>query len=522
MALYGMALLLLISACSKKDSDIDPGTNENVNGTDSLPQLSAFSPATGAADTLVTITGNYFSNDKTTITVKFGTTLATDIVSASRTEIKVKVPKAALPGKVKLTVTVAGKDAISANDFTIEPPTWKKLFGGDNEDNGVCIVRTADGGYITAGSTLSNSSGDVGVGKGSYDIWVVKTDADGNKVWQKTYGGSSVEQPTAIINTGDGGVLITGYTNSINSGDVGFNQGGDDAWVLKLDANGNLLWQKTYGTTSYDYAQGIISSGDGGYIVAGHTYISTYSDVWIFKLDANGNLLWQKTFGGSSYDYVPAITSTDDGGFIVAANTLSSNTGNVGANNGGLDIWVVKFDANGNLLWQKTLGGSKDEWANHIVRSTDGGFVVMGYTESSNTGDVGANHGKSDLWVVKLNATGTIVWQKTIGGAGSDAAIFGTASADGGFMLSGTTDSNNSGDVGANHGLSDLWIVKVSANGTLAGQLLMGGNDHEFGNEIIPVPYGYVVTGGSSSNNNGDAGANHGKTDMWQLKIKEL
>ncbi|HEX6431068.1 MAG TPA: IPT/TIG domain-containing protein, partial [Niastella sp.] len=378
MALYGMALLFLISACSKKDADTDPGTNGN--GTDSVPQIIAFSPAAGATDTLVTITGKNFTNDKSIIAVRFGTTAATDIVSASTTEIKVKVPKAALPGKVKLTVTVAGKDAASANDFTIEPPTWNKLFGGDNEELGINIWRTSDGGYITVARTLSNNSGDVGVSKGNSDIWVVKTDADGNKVWQKTYGGSGGDYPTAITGTADGGVVIAGYTNSSNSGDVGLNHGYDDAWIFKLDANGNLLWQKTFGDAISNFAQDIISSGDGGFIVAGLTYVSTHRDVWIFKLDANGNLLWQKTFGGSDEEYTSAITASGDGGFVVTATTASNNTGDVGSNHGNFDMWVVKFDANGNLVWQKTLGGSEDEYTNDIIRSADGGFVVIGRT----------------------------------------------------------------------------------------------------------------------------------------------
>src|SRR5688572_22041565 len=215
MALYGMAILFLISACSKKDADTDPGTN-----ADPVPQITAFAPAAGAADTLVTITGKNFSNDKSIISVRFGPTVATDIVSASTTEIKVKVPKAALPGKVKLTVSVSGVESTSANDFTIEPTTWKKLFGGNNDEHGKSIWRTSDGGYITAGFSTSNNNGDVGVNKGGYDIWIVKTNADGNMVWQKTYGGSGTDIPNAITGTADGGVLVVGYTNSNNSGDV--------------------------------------------------------------------------------------------------------------------------------------------------------------------------------------------------------------------------------------------------------------------------------------------------------------
>jgi hypothetical protein len=529
MALYSMALLFLISACSKKDADSDPGTIGN--GTDSLPQITAFSPAAGAADTLVTITGNYFSNDKSTVAVKFGTTAATDIISTSRTEIKVKVPKAALPGKVKLTVTVAGKDATSANDFTIEPATWKKLFGGSDDEFGSSIWRTSDGGYITTSYTFSSTNGDVaGVNKGWCDIWIVKTDADGNMVWQKNYGGAGTDYSTAITGTADGGVVVAGHTYSSNTGDVGLNQGGEDFWILKLDANGNLLWQKTFGANSMEYATAITSSTDGGFIVAGTAHIHNISnpaeyqtDVRLLKLDANGNLLWQKTYGGLNNENATGLTASGDGGFLVSGATNSNNTGNVGSNHGTYDMWVIKIDASGNLVWQKTLGGSGEDHAYSIVRSTDGGFVLAGMTYSNNNGDVGATHGDFDLWVVKLNATGSLVWQKTIGGSGFDAARSITASPDGGFVCVGETNSNNSGDVGTNHGDSDLWVVKLSATGTLAGQLLMGGNAYEAGTNIIPTPgAGYMVIGGTSSHINGDVGANHGKSDMWLVKIKEL
>jgi hypothetical protein len=530
MVLYSMALLFLISACSKKDADTDPVTNGN--GTDSVPQITAFAPAAGAADTLVTISGKNFTNDKSIIAVRFGTTAATDIVSASTTEIKVKVPKAALPGKVKLTVSVSGKDAISVNDFTIEPTTWKKLFGGSDDDYGNSIWRTSDGGYITAGSTYSSNNGDVaGVNKGYSDIWIVKTDADGNIVWQKNYGGSGTDVANAITGTVDGGVLVAGYTRSSNTGDVGLNQGAEDMWILKLDANGNLLWQKTFGGTGSESAEAVTSSTDGGFIVAGTVTIynisnpaDNHTDVRLLKLDANGNMLWQKTYGGSNNEVANGLTASGDGGFVVSGATTSNNTGNVGSNHGSNDMWIVKIDVSGNLVWQKTLGGSGDDIAYGIVPSTDGGFVVAGSTQSDNNGDVGANHGDFDLWVVKLNATGNLVWQKTVGGSRYDGAYSIATSPDGGFVFVGETNSNNSGDVGTNHGgFLDLWVVKLSANGTLAGQLLMGGNDYDSGTGIIPTPgAGYIVAGGTSSNNNGDVGANHGKSDMWLVKIKEL
>lgn len=522
-----MAFIILISACSKSD-----------NNTDALPQITAFSPAAGAIDTMVTITGNNFSNDKSTITVKFGTLAATDIVSATSSEIKVKVPKAALPGKVKITVTVAGKESTSADDFIIEAATWKKVFGGNELDYGRAIWRTADGGYVTAGRTYSNNNGDVGPNKGFDDIWVIKTDANGNKIWQKTYGGSSGEDAWAITGTVDGGFIVAGTTTSSSDGDVGPNKGFVDIWILKLDANGNLLWQKTFGGTSTDFARSVISNPDGTFIVAGYTSSNNSGDVgvnhgssgspdfWILKLDANGNLLWQKTLGGTGNEFAVAVTGSADGGYVAAGYTNSNNSGDVGANHGstGTDMWVVKLDVNGNLVWQKTLGGAGSDNANSITRSADGGFVVAGGTSSNNSGDVGTNKGMIDMWVVKLDASGNLQWQKTMGGADNDYANAIITNADGSFVIAGNADSDKSGDVGANHGNTDFWIVKLQANGTLAGQQLLGGDDSEYSAAITAFTGGgYVITGSTDSNNSGDVGINHGgQYDMWIVKINEL
>jgi hypothetical protein len=527
MALCGMTLTILASACKK-----DSGTDSGGNGNDQLPQISAFSPATGATDTVVTITGNYFSSDKQAITVKFGSVAATDIVSATITEIKVKVPKAALPGKVKLSVNIAGKEGISTGDFTIEPATWKKLFGGTNADQAKAILRATDGGYVMAGNTLSNNSGDVGMNKGDDDVWIIKTDGDGNRQWSKTYGGKDSDYARAITGTSDGGFIVAGSTNSNNSGDVGLNHGDFDMWILKLDAGGNLLWQKTFGGSDYDYAVSVISTADGGFIAAGGTSSnksgdvgSTYGnrDMWIVKFDAGGKLMWQKTFGGTNTDYANAITSSADGGFVVAGGTYSNNSYDVGLNHGLLDMWVVKLDVNGNLLWQKTLGGNDEDNALCITHSAGGGFAIAGSTKSNNDGDVGLNHGVRDLWVANLDGNGKLLWQKTIGGSGYDLPHAITNSFGGGFVVAGSTDSNKSGDIGTNHGGKDMWIVKLSANGTLAGQQLLGGNDYEEASSIATVPGdGYVIAGYTDSNNNGDVGANNGISDMWVVKIKEL
>ena len=345
---------------------------------------------------------------------------------------------------------------------------WQKTLGGSSSDEAHSIQQTTDGGYIVVGIAYSND-GDVTNNHGSHDYWVVKLDANGNRIWQKTLGGSSIEDAWSIQQTTDGGYIVAGYTES-NDGDVTGNHGGADSWIIKLDDNGNKIWQKTLGGSSADGAQSIQQTTDGGYIVAGSTASNDGDvtgnhgdyDAWIVKLDPNGNKLWQKTLGGSSADGAQSIQQTTDGGYIVAGDTYS-NDGDVTGNHGGYDYWVVKLDANGNRIWQKTLGGTRGEQAYSIKQTKDGGYIVAGLTYS-NDGDVTGNNGSSsfsDYWIVKLDANGNKLWQKTLGGSSSEIAYSIQQTSDGGYVVAGGTGSND-GDVTGNHG-SDYWIVKLTA-----------------------------------------------------------
>ena len=233
-------------------------------------------------------------------------------------------------------------------------------------------------------------------------------------IWDKTYGGSKNDSLTSIQQTTDGGYVVAGITWS-NDGDVsdGYDRGLTDFWVVKLDGSGNKVWDKTYGGSDYDYVESIQQTSDGGYIVAGYTYSNDGdvsdgnnggSDYWIVKLDGSGNKVWDKTYGGSSYDYAESIQQTSDGGYIVAGYT-SSNDGDISdGNNGGYDYWVVKLDGLGNKVWDKTYGGSYGDYAESIQQTSDGGYILAGYT-SSNDGDVSdGNDGGLDYWIIKLEA----------------------------------------------------------------------------------------------------------------------
>ena len=343
---------------------------------------------------------------------------------------------------------------------------WQKCLGGTADDFANSIQQTSDGGFIVAGETRSND-GDVSGNHGKSDAWVVKLNSLGDILWKKCLGGTGNDYARSIQQISDGGFILTGYTNS-NNGDVSGNNGYYDAWVVKLNSSGDILWQKCLGGTYDDYARSIQQTSDTGFILAGYTFSNDgdvsgnhgFSDAWVVKLNSSGDIIWQKCFGGTNEDYAYSIQQTSDGGFIVAGETRS-NDGDVSGYHGYFDYWVVKLNSSGDIEWQKCLGGTNNDYANSIQQTSDGGFIVAGYTES-NDGDVSGYHGGDyDAWVVKLNSSGDILWQKCLGGTIDDRAYSIQQTSDGGFIVAGFTVSND-GDVSGNHGASDAWVVKLN------------------------------------------------------------
>ena len=223
------------------------------------------------------------------------------------------------------------------------------------------------------------------------DAWVLKLDSIGNLIWDKTYGGTDGDVADSIQQTSDGGYIVSGYTSSKGAGS-------SDAWVFKLDSSGTLLWDQTYGGTQYDRAWSIQQTSDSGYIVAGYTNskgAGSY-DIWILRLDSLGNLIWDKTYGGTNddgADYTDSIKQTSDGGYIVAGWTFSKGTGSG-------DYWILKLDSLGNLIWDRTYGGINDDRATSVRQTTDGNFIVAGWTTSKGAGGF-------DAWVLKLVSRST-------------------------------------------------------------------------------------------------------------------
>lgn len=346
---------------------------------------------------------------------------------------------------------------------------WAKCLGGYSEETAYCVQQVSSGGYIVAAYALSNDGDVSGNNSLPYtgDFWIVKLDDNGNIEWQECLGGTYNEGATSIKETPDGGFIVAGFASS-NDGDVSGNHSStyfDDYWVIKIDNTGNLLWQKCFGGSNYELPADIQLTIDRGFIVAGfsqsndgdvtgHHGANSETDYWITRLDSTGDLLWQKSLGGTANDFAYSIQQTTDSGFIVAGYS-NSNDGDVTGNHGGWDYWIVKLNSSGNLVWEKSLGGTMDEGGvtylipNSIQQTSDGGFIVAGFTHS-NDGDVTGNHGNGDAWIVKLDSNGNILWQKALGGSNGDGAYSVQQTIDGGFIIAGMTTSNNY-DVSGNH-----------------------------------------------------------------------
>jgi hypothetical protein len=324
---------------------------------------------------------------------------------------------------------------------------WDNTFGGSNGEHAYDMQQTSDEGYILAGYTES-------YGAGNGDAWLIKSDANGNKVWDKTFGGSGWwDEADAVQQTSDGGYILAGGTYS-------YGAGGEDAWLIKTDEIGNTcdfsingncsvnnsLWVKTFGGGSDDRASAVQQTSDGGYILAGYTlsYGAGYGDAWLIKTDEDGNKVWDKTFGGIDFDAVQAVQQTSDGGYILAGATKSFGAG-------GWDIWLIKTNANGNKVWDKTFGGSFDDCAYTVRQTSDGGYILAGNTKSYGAGG-------QEIWLIKTDTKGNKIWDKTYGGSLDEDAYTVRQTSDGGYILAGDTYSYGAGG-------RDAWLIKTDANG---------------------------------------------------------
>ena len=312
--------------------------------------------------------------------------------------------------------------------FAQPPDTlWTRTFGGGGVDKGNGFTQASDGGFVITGSTTS-------YGIGASDVYLIKTDSNGNYQWQRTYGSMNSDEGYCVNQTSDGGYIIVGNAHF---------QSNNDVYLIKTDILGDTAWTKTYGWTIYNsYGYEVRQTSDGGYIIVGATNqfgVGNF-DVYLIKTNELGDTTWTRTFGGNEHDYGYSVYQTSDGGYIISGNTYSYGAGNS-------DVYIIKTDSNGDTVWTTTFGGTDNDGGNCVIQSAGGEFVIAGGSAS------GVVH-NYQVYLIKIDANGDSLWTRKYGGdqgeGGND--IFETS--DGGYIVTGNTYSYGAGE-------EDVYIIKT-------------------------------------------------------------
>jgi hypothetical protein len=410
---------------------------------------------------------------------------------------------------------------------------WVKNYGGSGTETAQAIISTSDGGYAVFGYTNSVDGDILDKDTNVNDYWLLKLDAEGNLQWNKTYGGSKDDKGQSIAQTNDGGYVLTGYAMS-DDGDGSNNEGFHDNWILKLDASGNIEWEQSFGFSGHDHSYDIIQTEDGGFFFIGFLDITSaradgytekgnyltrhgVGEFWGTKIDAQGGIAWRKYFGGTNNDRAHAVVQANDRGFVMTGFSESADF-DVSETRGSYDFWVVKLTATGEFVWERSFGGSGIEISYDIAKTTDNAYVVTGNTFSNDI-DVSKNNGESDVWLIKIDDNGDLIWKKTYGGTKFDAAQGLTTSLDGGFIIVGNSKSSDF-DTSANSGENDLWVIKTDANGALIWQQTFGGADLDYGFDVLENEDKSVVVVGESASSDFPDLQNKGMSDLIVIKIK--
>ena len=410
---------------------------------------------------------------------------------------------------------------------------WIKSFGGSGDDTARSIISTSDGGYAVFGFTNSIDGDILDKPMAVVDYWLLKLDVEGNLQWSKTYGGSGEDKGQQVIQTSDGGYALTGYAQSAD-GDGSNNEGFHDNWVIRLDAQGNILWERSFGFSGHDHSYDIIQTKNGGLFFTGHLDITAaradgftekgtsltrhgVGEFWGTKLDSNGDIEWRSYFGGSNNDRAFGVVQAGDGGFVMAGFS-ESNDFDIKNNHGSYDFWVVKINERGELLWENAYGGSEIDRSYSIVNTADGGYAIAGQTLSSDS-DVGKNNGGSDFWLIKLDDDGNLVWESSFGGSGFELAEGLGEMSNGDFMIVGNSKSVD-GDTNENSGENDIWIIRTDSNGQLQWQKSIGGADLDYGFDVLENQDGSVMIVGETLSHDFPDIQNRGLTDAVLIKLK--
>jgi hypothetical protein len=354
---------------------------------------------------------------------------------------------------------------LSASQVFTQPydAVWIKTYGGAYEENAYTVNQTVDGGFIISGYTKST-------GAGESDAWLLKTDSNGDTLWTKVFGGETWDWGEDVLQTDDGGYLLIVRCYSFGAGNY-------DAWIIKTDARGDTLWTKFWGEELGEWLTCIQQTTEGGYIFAGRTmsFDAKGEDAWVVRSDSSGEILWMKTYGGELTENASFIQQTDDNGFIMIGRTYSYSAGQS-------DIWLVKTNGSGDTLWTRAYGGPETDYGVSVSQLSDGGYILVGNTSSYGAGD-------GDIWLIRTDGMGDTLWTRTFGGFGTDRAFSMSQMSDGNYLIGGFTNSYGTGSNDGWLILTDqkgdtIWTqtfggenneINMDSKETMDGQLIIAG-----------------------------------------------
>jgi len=427
----------------------------------------------------------------------------------------------------------ADSDEMIAFSEVITSPEWIKNYGGSGSETAQSIITTNDGGYAILGYTNSTDGDIQGKTLAVNDYWLIKLDANGEMQWNKTYGGSKDDRGQSVIQTRDGGYAIVGYAMS-SDGDGSNNEGFHDNWILKLNNSGDIEWERSFGFAGHDHSYDLVQTEDDGFFFVGFLDVVSsggagstskgnaitqhgVGEFWGTRLDATGNLVWRRYFGGTNNDRAHSVVQANDGGFIMAGFSESGDT-DISLAKGSYDFWVVKVDAKGELVWERSFGGTGIEVSYDIAQTGDDAYVVTGHS-FSNDGDISESHGESDVWLIKINDNGELLWERSYGGSGFDTAQSVSLTDDGGFLISGNSKSTDL-VISKNAGENDMWVLKTDKNGDLEWQANFGGSGIDAAYDAIQDNQQRILVVGSSPSSDFPTIQNKGQSDVIIFRLE--
>lgn len=448
-------------------------------------------------------------------------------------------------------IVLVNLPAVSFSQFSRPVVEWDKDLGGPIWEALNSVQQTYDQGYILAGYSSSDNTGDVSeVSRGSVDFWIVKTDDQGNKEWDRRYGGLGTDQPWSVHQTRDSGYIVGGFSesNATPANKSENSRGGQDFWLIKLDQMGNRVWDRTYGGSGDDLMFDAIQTSDGGYLMGGNSASGLNDgehgtanrgniDWWVVKVDAMGNIEWERSYGGSEEDRLNSIVEDTNGNFVLAGATASDRDMMMGGEIttdflGVKDAWLLKVSSiDGSILDEDRFGGTDEDEINSLIQTEDGGFLLgcgsrsdIAPTKSEN------NIGIVDMWIVKIDYAGNVEWDRTF--AGADSGMPGSnlqncysvkQNSIGHYLVAGFSNglAGNTKEA-ANLGAFDFWLLYLDPNGTKLWDMTFGGDQNDVMENVFQTDDGgYILAGHSSTDVNGDkTDPTKGLNDYWIVKTR--